>query len=77
MVNDLMYLKQNSEGGKLIEYEKHPVTGTKYEKYGHMYDLMRYFLVVCFAREYQIFQTGVKPFSNVTFGKRAGVKNGY
>ena len=77
MIADLSYLKQNAEGGKLIEYEKHPVTGTKYEKYGHFYDLLRYFLTSAFAREYQIFQTGSKPFSNVTFGKRPAVRSGY
>ena len=68
MINDLLYLKQNSEGGKQIEYEKNEKTKTRYEKYGHFFDLLRYFLTTCFAKEYQIYQVGYKPFSNVKIG---------
>jgi hypothetical protein len=78
MINDLLYLKQDSSGGKLIQYEKHPQTGTRYEKYGHFFDLLRYHLVNTFAREYQEFQTGSKPFSKLKVGSGTKIsRNGY
>lgn len=77
MIDDLQSIKQNSDGGKLIEFIKHPITNTRYERWGHFYDLIRYFLTQCFSIEYQIYQTGVKPFSNVSMGRRISARNGY
>ena len=68
LINDLLYLKQNSEGGKLIQYEKHPVTEVRYEKYGHFFDLLRYFLVTCYSKEYIMFQREGKPYSTIKCG---------
>ena len=77
MVNDLLYLKQDNEGGKLIEYEKHPETKTKYEKYGHWFDLLRYILTTLYSAEYAQFQTGSKPFANLRYSNKKISKNGY
>lgn len=77
IINDMLYLKQNSEGGKLIEYEKHPQTGTRYEKYGHFFDVIRYYITTCFDREYIEFQSGAKPFAKLRMGTRIVAKNGY
>lgn len=77
MIDDLLYLKQDKDGGKLIEYEKHPETGTKYEKYGHMFDLLRYLLITIYGNEYAIYQTGNKPFANLRYNSTRVIKNGY
>jgi len=77
LIEDLTNLLQDSDGGKLIQKKKDKNTGVTSELYGHESDTLRYMVNMAFAREYTQFQTGSKPFSNVTFGKRAPVRSGY
>lgn len=53
LITDLEFLKQDPDGGKLIEYAKDKITGQKYEKFGHTSDSMRYFLISAFSGLFQ------------------------
>jgi hypothetical protein len=53
LILDLEFLKEGPDGGKLIERTKDPVTGQTYEKYGHMSDTLRYFLISAFSNLYK------------------------
>lgn len=60
-IDDLLYGKEAADGGKLIEYAK-TESGAKYEKYFHMYDAFKYFLIKSFHSEYTKYQSaGTKP----------------
>jgi len=63
-IDDLLYGKEAADGGKFIEYAK-TESGAKYEKYFHMYDAFKYFLIKSFSSEYIKYQTGGgKPYLN-------------
>ena len=70
LIDDMLYGKQDSDGGKLIEYTKDEKTGQRCEKYFHSLDTLRYFLTTAFANDFIQFQTGSKPFSGVKLGAR-------
>lgn len=46
------------------------ITKVTYQPYGHFCDLTRYFLCNTFSSEYEFYQRGSKPFSNVQTGDR-------
>lgn len=48
LIADMEFLKEDPDGGYLKQYAKDPLTGGKYEKFGHMADNMRYFLCSAF-----------------------------
>lgn len=48
LISDLEFLKEDADGGYLKVKVKDAITGSTYEKYGHMSDNMRYFLVSAF-----------------------------
>ncbi len=54
-IDDYKYLKQASDGGKLKEKAKHPVTEIPYEKYGHNTDANDYFLTQFFYNSFSAF----------------------
>lgn len=54
-IDDYKYLKQASDGSKLKEKEKHPVTGIPFEKYGHNTDANDYFLTQFFYNSFSNF----------------------
>jgi hypothetical protein len=58
MIQDLLYLKQTADGGTLKEKVKDNKTGTTYEKYGHLSDGLRYFIIAAFEGEYNLWMKG-------------------
>jgi PBSX family phage terminase large subunit len=56
LINDLMFLKEASDGGKFIE--KGSKNGITYEKWGHFSDGMRYFITEAFKQDYNSFNRG-------------------
>lgn len=52
-IADFKYLKEDSDGTKFKEKVKHPVTGIRYEKYGHNTDANEYFYCVYFANSFR------------------------
>lgn len=59
MIDDLYFLKSDQNGGKLKEMVKN-ADGVSYEKYGHLSDTLRYFIVSLLYNEYQLFATNNK-----------------
>lgn len=57
-VEDYQFLKETSEGIKLKEKAKNPVTGKTYEKYGHCSDEGDYFFCWYFSEDFTEFQSG-------------------
>lgn len=45
LVADLIYIKQDVDGGKKKEMEKNKDTGERYQKYGHLSDTSDYFIM--------------------------------
>ena len=66
-LDDMMYLKEDSDGTKLKERGKDPATGVTYEKYGHTSDADDYFICAAFESEYLAYQRGGRAVS-VTIG---------
>jgi hypothetical protein len=57
-MEDLQFLKEDSDGTKSKKKEKDIRTGISYEKYGHLSDTMDYFLCQYFNREFLLYQKG-------------------
>lgn len=53
LILDFEFLKEDPNGGKLIEKTKDEVTGQSCEKYGHASDAARYFIVSAFKDFYK------------------------
>lgn len=71
LINDLMFTKENQDGGKLKE--KETINGIVAEKYGHTGDALDYFITKCFEVQYlknkrggRVFEykLGVEPENN-------------
>jgi hypothetical protein len=60
-IEDLMFIKEDSDGTKLKEKAKDLATGVIYEKWGHLSDGDDYFYCECFKNEYNIYQIGDNP----------------
>ena len=63
-IEDLLYIKEDENGGKVKEKFKDSNTGMSYEKYGHLTDSLDYFICEAFKNEYKKFQNpniGVLP----------------
>jgi hypothetical protein len=65
MIQDLLYLKEDAEGGTLKEKIKDTVTGITYEKYGHLSDGLRYFITSAYADQYKLFLSSGKKLKRV------------
>ena len=74
-VNDLLYLKESSDGTKDKSTVKNVDTGKTYQRYGHCSDSMDYLITFAFASEFSSYQRGGNPIIR-TFGKNIS-KNGY
>lgn len=57
-INDFQYVKEDSDGKKMKETGKDPVTNATYQKVGHMSDLTDYLICMRFAGEYERFKRG-------------------
>ena len=57
-IEDLTFIKEDSDGTKLKEKAKDLTTGVIYEKYGHCSDFLDYFICECFKKDYQLYQNG-------------------
>jgi hypothetical protein len=57
-INDYMYLKEASDGGKLKEKVKDATTGVTYEKFGHCSDANDYLICQAFGAEFTKYQRG-------------------
>lgn len=68
LVNDLLFLKEASDGTKLKEKTKDKESGVSYEKYGHFTDNMDYFICSAFKNEFSMYQRGRNPTVS-SFGK--------
>jgi hypothetical protein len=66
-IEDLQFIKENSDGGKLKDKVKDLNSGVTYEKYGHLSDSMDYFITEAFKSEYLAYQTKDRNY-NYTFG---------
>jgi hypothetical protein len=66
-INDLMYTKEDSDGTKLKEKERNPITKVSFERYGH-----------CFVRD-TLVQTikGQKKIKNIKVGDLVLTRKGY
>lgn len=62
-INDLLFLKEASDGTKLKEKVKDKESGVSYEKYGHFTDNADYFICKAFEREFLMYQNGKSPVS--------------
>lgn len=57
-ITDMQYVKEASDGTKLKEKTKHPITKVSYEKYGHLSDVIDYILVEYFKSDFLTYQRG-------------------
>lgn len=60
-INDLLFLKEASDGTKFKEKTKDKESGITYEKYGHFTDGFDYFICKCFNTEFLMYQNGKNP----------------
>lgn len=67
-IEDLMYIKEDSDGGKFKQMFVDPSTGVKCQRFGHMSDCMEYFFTICFQREYIKYQKGGNNPTNMMLG---------
>lgn len=51
-INDMVYLKQAQDGGKVKEKVRDEITGERVEKRGHCTDAMEYFFTQCFNKDW-------------------------
>lgn len=68
IINDLLFLKESSDGTKFKEKSKDKDSGIASEKYGHFTDGMDYFICKAFATEFNQYQFGSDPTVSA-FGK--------
>jgi len=57
-IRDFKYVKEASDGTKLKEKKKHPITKVPYEMYTHCSDASDYFVCEYFKREFTDYQRG-------------------
>ncbi len=73
-INDLLFLKEASDGTKLKEKTKDKESGVSYEKYGHFTDNADYFICQAFESEFNMYQHGKAPtrrsYGNNTFNTK-------
>lgn len=69
-ISDYLYLKEASDGTKLKEKTKDPITKVTFEKWGHMSDCDQYFIAEYFNREFLLYQRGGREVIRVTGGMR-------
>jgi hypothetical protein len=65
MIQDLLYLKEDVDGGTLKEKVRDTQTGVSYEKYGHLSDGLRYFITAAYAEQYKQFLSSGKKLKRV------------
>lgn len=56
LINDMLYLKEGSDGKKFKEKAEHEITGAKYEKYGHTSDALEYLMCKAFESIYKQYE---------------------
>lgn len=69
-IDDLLYIKEDSEGLKIKQKMKDPATGDVYEKYGHYSDAMDYFLIWVWAAAYANYSKGTGQNKRPMLGKK-------
>ncbi len=74
-INDYSYALEDSDGTLKKTKKTNPITKVSYEEFGHPSDAKRYFIIMCFANEYQTYLRGSKA-RVPTVGKSAS-KNSY
>ncbi len=74
-VNDMLYLKEDSDGTKKKDKAKDPSTSVTYELYGHTSDANDYFLCSCFMAEWLKYQKGGRDTQVYSGGNQS--KNSY
>ena len=57
-INDLIMIKEDSDGTKAKKMATDPKTGVRYQEVGHLSDCLDYVLVSAFANEYQNYLKG-------------------
>jgi phage terminase large subunit len=75
-IDDFMYVKEAEDSTMAKQRAKDPDTGVSYEKYGHISDAFRYFMVAAFASDYAAYQRGGMA-AVITSGRSAPSKNAY
>lgn len=76
LIEDFLYLKEAEDGTKSLEYMKTD-SGVRCEKYGHASDALIYLICHAFNTQYELYQRGSKPFSNMKLGIKSISRNGY
>lgn len=67
-IEDLQYIKEDSDGGKFKQMFVDPSTGVKCQRFGHCSDFMEYFFTICFQREFIKYQKGGLNPTNMMLG---------
>jgi len=75
-INDFILLKEDENGGKNKVKQKNPKTGVTEQIVGHFADLLEYFMVSCFSKQFADYQAG-GAVSSIRVGKNAHSKNSY
>jgi len=75
-INDCILLKEDQNGGKFKQMGVDPTTKVRAQIVGHFADLIEYFMVSCFALEFERYQAG-DAITSVRFGKNASSTNNY
>lgn len=75
-INDFVLLKEDENGGKAKLKTKNPKTGVTYQTVGHFSDLLEYFMVSLFSKQFADYQSG-GAVSSIRFGKNSPSKNSY
>lgn len=57
-IDDFLFAKEAADGTMSKAKTKDPETGIQFEKYGHISDSFRYFMVAAFGSDYARYQTG-------------------
>ena len=70
-VDDFQNIKEASDGTKLKEKIKHPITKVPYEKWGHLSDCFDYFMCEAFKNEYSKYQGGMPLQPNAAIIRRS------
>lgn len=69
-IEDMQFLKEDSDGTKLKKKVKDMRTGISYEQYGHCSDTLDYFLCQYFNREFLLYQRGGRETKMISGGRR-------
>lgn len=77
LINDLTYLKEAADGGKMKSKVKDANTGATFEKYGHASDCMDYVLCQAFDEEFRRFQKGDRSINYVLGQKEYNISKRY